>query len=427
MRILRWAVVGLSLALSLATFGLFWANRPAVLTASWGTSAGARDSLPELAGELAVVVFYLLPAVALGALVLRRHPRHRIGWLLVLAGLAASAVLFFQELTIYTYFTRPAIAAAGGPLAALAAASAWMLNVIWVVPVTLHLWLVSVFPDGRLPSPRWRWLHLAILLFAVPIGLAVLSESPMHSAFGLANPLPFSLPGGAAAYGLLFGVGVLGMILSAGGIIVLTIQRFRRARGEERQQFQVAGAQRRRGRRFHRRWPGPDRVPRPRGRRGHGDLCPGVLPIGIGVAVLRYRLYDVDLIIRRTLVYSILTTLLALIYFGGITLLQLLLPRLTGTGASQLILVVSTLAIAALFLPLRQRVQTFIDRRFYRRRYDAAQILSAFAEATRDDPDIDRLTDSLVDVVNTALQSESVGVWLRSETEAEPSQPTAGR
>jgi hypothetical protein len=418
-------VVGLGLVLCLATLALFLRNRPVSVPASWGVSAGPRDSLPELAGALALLAFYLLPGLALGALVLRRHPRHPIGWLLLSVGLASITLYFVQELTITTHFARPP-SSAGAGWAVLAAASAWTLNVVWVLVVTPYLWLVSVFPDGRLPSHRWRWLHLSLLMFALPLTIAVLSESPMHSAFGLPNPMPIYLPGGEATYNLLFGVGVLSLLVTAAGVIALVVNRFRRAQGEERQQFKwlalSAGA-------------------------GAGFIILGMIltafpihvfgeqlvnyalgffPIGIGVAVLRYRLYDVDLIIRRTLVYSILTTLLALIYFGGVALLQLLLPSLTGQATSQLVIVLSTLAIAALFLPLRQRVQTFIDRRFYRRRYDAARILSEFAAATRDDPDIDRLTASLVEVVNTALQTESVGVWLRSETNSGPQHPASG-
>jgi hypothetical protein len=238
--------------------------------------------------------------------------------------------------------------------------------------------------------------------------------------------MPFMLPGPAGIYASLYVLALPALGVAATGLIVLVVVRFRRARGEERQQFKwlalcvSAGA--------------ALMILGLALALGAGSVLGEALmmyslaffPAGIGVAVLRYRLYDVDLIIRRTLVYSIVTTLLALIYFAGVALLQTLVPRLTGQATtSQLIIVVSTLAIAALFLPLRQRVQTFIDRRFYRRRYDAARILSEFAAATRDDPDIDRLTASLVEVVNTALQSESVGVWLRSESTGGPQQPAA--
>jgi hypothetical protein len=417
-RFLRWTVVVLSIALLIGTQALFLLNRPTVLPASWGVRAGPRDDAFALVSQLILAGIYFLPAVGLGILIVRRHPRHPIGWLLLGVGLSLTVLLFVKELAIYTHFTRPA-SAGSDFYAALAAGSAWTTQVVWVIPFALCLWLGSVFPDGRLPSPRWRWLHGIILLFVVPMTVSLIAENPMTSAFNLPNPMPLILPGSASLYFL--AVPALGV--SAVGLIVLVVTRFRRARGEERQQFKwlalsvSAGA-----------------VLMIVGMAlalGLNLVVGEVLvmyaltcfPAGVGVGVLRYRLYDVDLIIRRTLVYSILTTLLALIYFGGVALLQLLLPRLTGQGTSQLIIVLSTLAIAALFLPLRQRVQTFIDRRFYRRRYDAARILSEFAAATRDDPDIDRLTASLVEVVNTALQSESVGVWLRSESTGGPQQP----
>jgi hypothetical protein len=423
MRILRWSVVGLSLVLFVGTLALFVQNRPTPLPASWGVSAGPRDSAAALVRQVLMAGLYLFPALVLGTVIVRRHTRHLIGWLLLLIGLSLTLLLFAIELTIYLHFTRPSM---GASFSALASAAAWTVQVLWVVPFSLSLWLGSIFPNGRLPSPRWKWLHAAILLFAIPMAITLFAENPMTSAFNVPNPMPLALPGPENMIDLLDLLAVLALLVSAAGLIVLVIMRFRRARGEERQQFKWLALSASAGAAIMVvglvltfMW----------------DLMAGEVlimysliffPIGIGVAVLRYRLYDVDLIIRRTLVYSILTALLALIYFGGVALLQLLLPAVTGRATSQLIIVLSTLAIAALFLPLRQRVQTFIDRRFYRRRYDAARILADFAAATRDDPDIDRLTASLVEVVNAALQSESVGVWLRSETDNAPRQPAGG-
>jgi hypothetical protein len=146
-----------------------------------------------------------------------------------------------------------------------------------------------------------------------------------------------------------------------------------------------------------------------------------VLPIGFTLAIIRSRLWDIDIVIRRTLVYGALTLTLGLMYIGCILISRALVaPYL---GGSELAIVVSTLAIAALFNPLRRRIQTIIDRRFYRRKYDAAKVLAAFARTARDETDLERLTAELLHVLDQTMKPEFVGLWLpdpqaRSETEA---------
>jgi hypothetical protein len=147
------------------------------------------------------------------------------------------------------------------------------------------------------------------------------------------------------------------------------------------------------------------------------------IPVAVGIAVLKYRLYDLDVIINRTLVYGALTATLVALYFGGVTTTQAIFRALTGQQQqAQLAIVVSTLVIAALFNPLRRRIQGFIDRRFYRRKYDAAKTLEAFSAKLRDETDLEALSDELVGVVRETMQPAHVSLWLR-----EPDRDNRGR
>jgi hypothetical protein len=138
-----------------------------------------------------------------------------------------------------------------------------------------------------------------------------------------------------------------------------------------------------------------------------------LLPVCVGVSILRYRLWDIDVIIRRTLIYSGLTAALVGVYLGSVVVLQALFQTLTGERQPQFVTVLSTLAIAALFGPLRRRVQDQVDRRFFRRKYDAAKIIAAFGASLRDETDLDRLAERLVSVVDETMQPQAAGLWLR--------------
>ena len=148
-----------------------------------------------------------------------------------------------------------------------------------------------------------------------------------------------------------------------------------------------------------------------------GILGFAFLPVAIAIAILKYRLYDIDRLINRTLVYGLLTAILAGVYFGGITATQAIFSAVTGQQEQpQLAIVVSTLVIAALFTPLRRRIQSFIDRRFYRRKYDARKTLEAYSAKLRNDSDLDALSDDLVGMVRETMQPAHVSLWLRPET-----------
>ncbi len=148
------------------------------------------------------------------------------------------------------------------------------------------------------------------------------------------------------------------------------------------------------------------------------------IPLSIGVAILKYRLYDIDIIINRTLVYASLTVMLAAVYFGGVATVQTMFRALTGQEEQpQLAVVVSTLVIAALFSPLRRRIQSFIDRRFYRKKYNARKTLEAFSAKLRDETNLDALSDDLVGVVRETMQPAHVSLWLRPDTVPQREQP----
>jgi hypothetical protein len=281
------------------------------------------------------------------------------------------------------------------------------------------VFLPLLFPDGHPPSRRWRgvaWLGgLSIGLICVLTSIVLWPER---------GPTLLQLGGYAgdveawrsAVLDWVLRLGGPMLLLAGLGAVISLVVRFRRARGDVRQQikwFASAAAltvvwlfvfqQSTRGL--------PEAIVAL-----SGLLVIASIPVATGIAILRYRLYDIDLIINRTLVYGSLTLMLALIYFGGVATTQAIFGALTGQeGQSQLAVVVSTLVIAALFMPLRRRIQSFIDRRFYRRKYDARKTLEAFSTKLRDETDLEALSDDLVGVVRETMQPAHVSLWLRPE------------
>lgn len=269
-------------------------------------------------------------------------------------------------------------------------------------------WLY-LFPNGRL-VPRWSWL-LVVTLFVLFMILQALS---LFGVFGILPPQIDTFAASASPIGVIpvFGVVLFSQIyryrrvstiierqqtkwfLFGVGIFFLTIVIFAASPASLRTSVTAQNLL---------------------------TVAFLVFPVSVALAVLRYRLFDIDVIIRKTLVYSILTALLALIYFGGVVLVQQLTRSIM--ASSDLAIVVSTLIIAALFFPLRRRVQNVIDRRFYRRKYDAAKTLAAFGATVRDEVELDELTNALLNVVNDTMQPTSVSLWLK-KTAAEKPQRT---
>ena len=347
-------------------------------------------------------------AVLVGGLVASRQPQNPVGWLIIGHALCFTLGEFGRQYAIYGVQTNPGSLPLAEAMASLAY-WAWFPGLMLMI-----VFLPLYFPDGRLLSRRWRpVVGLGVLVAVLSTALAVVRPGGYETR-GIPNPLGIESlndlgPLSAALEVLLPGSGVLVGLLAVGSLVI----RFWRSRGLERQQmkwFVYAAV-------LFISWAAvvqlsPVRIP-PLVDELSFVLTLQALWVAIGFAVLNYRLYAVDLVVNRTLVYTVLTTVLALAYFGGVAALQLLLRPLPG-DESQLAIVASTLSIAALFNPVRHRTQRFIDRLFYRNKYDAAQTLREFSIALRDEVELDALADRLVGVVEETMQPEHVSLWLQT-------------
>ena len=341
-----------------------------------------------------------------GALIASRRPENPTGWIFCALGLAAGVRHFGAEYAIYALLAEPGSLPFGEVLA-------WITSWIRVPYFSLFVYVALVFPDGRLPPGRWRWVAwLTAIVVAVGTILVAFSRGATRGLGPIHNPFEIEgVPGVAPLVELL--IFALGIVAGAS-----LFARLRHATWVERQQIKwfaysitvtASGAilTYSVGEALGVGWV-----------RAMGFVFVIVGLVGIstsvGIAILRYRLFEIDHIINRTLVYGSLTATLVALYFGGIVLLQRIFVVLTGEK-STLAVVASTLLIAALFNPLRRRIQSFIDRRFYRKKYDARKTLQAFSIQLRDETDLDALSDDLVGVVRDTMQPEHVSLWLRPE------------
>ncbi len=367
-------------------------------------------AIPESAGGTMIFGAAMLVYPLVGALLVSRRPKNPIGWILCAIGVFAALTAASGEYATYATMTHP------DPLP-MAAYMAWLANWAWIPPSILVFMLPLLFPHGRLPSRRWRpALWLAIATMAALILNKALVPGRFEEYPSLRNPFGIEKAEGLLralfqANALLFVV----LLLAVAAVVA----RFRRSKGDDRQQLKwfvyavtvmgaILAAAFTAGAFLNEEPVDIAYVPM--------LASMAILPVAVGISILKYRLYDIDLVINRTLVYGSLTTTLVAVYFGGIVVLQRLFVLLTGEQ-STLAVVASTLLIAALFNPLRRRIQAFIDRRFYRRKYDAAKTLEAFNARLRDETELATLSRDVVGVVRETMQPAHVSLWLRLPAE----------
>ncbi|WP_432479037.1 hypothetical protein [Nocardioides sp. GXQ0305] len=372
-----------------------WTLILVLVLASTAMSAGR-----DVASDLVLYAVLPLNLATVGALVVSRAGGNRVGWLFLGLGLYVAVAELVEGYGLLAADTGWSDGQVG----------AWSGTWVWVGEMAAWTAIVALFPDGRLSGRRWRWV-----LWGATLG-ALLAVTGM--AFGTwANPEfapdqnPFLVD--HVVVELCFPVGMLLLAGSLAGAAVSLVQRMRQATGVERQQLKwfvfaacvVAVV-------------APFVV-------ALWNVVPGVavviavvvnlIPVATGIAILRYRLYDVDLVIKRTLVYTALTVVLLATYVVLVLVLQVVLNPVVPRD-SDLAVAASTLAVAALFRPVRAALQRGVDRRFFRSRYDAARTLQDFADRLRQEVDLPTTTSDLRDVVREAMQPEHVSLWLRRES-----------
>ncbi len=345
------------------------------------------------------VIFITFPGVGLAIAWMR--PANPVGWLFLVVGIAISLAIVATEYAGRVAFTGASLP--GPEIVAWAGGWSWYVAVGIALPLA-----VMLFPDGRLPGPRWRpVVGVAIGVAVVLIVAQAIQPGPLES-YGGAFQNPFGVSGPLAdALAAFLPLGSLALVAMAAAAVISLVVRFRRSRSLERQQIKwllypaaifVAGLALAAATSDTAAW-------------SLALLGLSGFPIGVGIGILRHRLFDIDLVIRRTLIYGALVAILGAVYVGLVLALQSVLSGFI--GGETLPVAISTLVIAAMFGPVRARVQRMVDRRFYRSRYDARQTLERFAGQLRDQVEVDAVGRSLVDVAAQAVRPASAGVWVR--------------
>ncbi len=366
--------------------------------------AGEIQAWPMAMSELVPIIASLL----VGGLITAQLPGRLYGWIWILIGLGTGVLHPLGSTVAVKALT------ASPPQILLGGLAHYLTVVAWMIAVPMIPLALILFPTGSPPSPRWRWAVGAVLAGA---GIGILIGWALAGDIG--NPPvtnPFVLSGATGVLmetlnDVIFNFTLFAALpLSALSLVL----RYRHATGVARAQirwltlaavlvvvfliFDLSD--------LHLPWISEDVMTI-----GDNILLTG-LPLSVAVAILRYRLYDVDFIIRKTLIYALLTAALALVYFGSVVVLQRFFETLTGQQ-SPLTVVLSTLLIAALFSPLRRRVQAAVDRRFYRQKYDAQRVLAAFAQTARDEVALESLAAGLEQVVRDTVKPVRMGLWLK--------------
>jgi hypothetical protein len=391
---MAWGVAGLAMLVLVALVRLFLLTSPGLSDPRFSTAATA--------AAYGAVVLALVSSVAVGALLASRRPRHPVGWLLLAVGLSVALSGLVESYAKYGLIVRPGSLPGARYLVGFVN---FPFTCIWLSCAGFVLLLT---PTGRVPSPRWRWWARVAGAAPVLVVLASVVQPDPLAPDWYGNPL--AVP---ALYHLLLLPGVAAVVVVLASVLVGAVSlvvRFRRARGVERLQLRwlaLAAALA----------AGLLLIGLAAGYLALDplvlaclSLCVTLLPLATGAAVLRYRLYDLDRIVSRTVAYGLLTLLLGLGYAAVVLGLGRLLPR-----SSSLTVAAATLATAAAFQPARRRIQRLVDRRFNRRRYDAARIVDAFAARLRDQVDLGVLHGELLAVVDQTMQPTSASLWLRPE------------
>ncbi len=380
-----WLVWASSLVLALASLGL--------LAVSWDVD------LPDVFGFRGWQALTTVTYGTVGVLIVTRR-NQLIGWLLLVVGALAAVDAFAAEYSVVGLAARPALPGA--------AASAWLDSWIFLpIVCVITFFIPLLFPDGRLPSRHWRPVAiLGALAFSWLAITIAIQPGPMQTYTTLENPFSVQTPWGAAA----ILVGIPATLVFAFAAALSMVLRFRGAGAVERAQIKwfayavgifvplSAASAVLQGNKLI-------EVP--------GAAATNLVAIAVGVAALRYRLYEIDALVNRTLVYGALSAVLLGTYLLTVLVLSAVLRPFV--GSSDLAVAGSTLAVVAAFIPLRAAIQRAVDRRFYRARYDAGRTADAFGMRLRHDVDLDALSGELIDVVHQTLQPAHVSLWLRQK------------
>ncbi len=379
--------------------------------------ANAADFLLlDFFGPLILLPLALGTFAGVGLVIALRRPDHAVGWLFLVAG-----AFYALTLTLDAYSWR-ALVVPGGSLPG-GEVAAWLTSFLWLPALGSTLVAIVLFPDGRAPSPRWRpVIGLLVVALSVTVVTAAFAPTPLVLPVAFTEgpgamdaskiPNPFALQGTAGEALLAISPVTQGLAVPIFVVVMAAVVvRFRGSSGIERQQlkwFAFASSVAIAALALSFSLP-PGLVADVAW--GAGILSFGLVPVGAGIAILRYRLYDIDVVINRTLVYGAVVAVLAAVYVGLVVGLQAVLSGIT--GGQTLPVALSTLAIAALFGPVRARVRSVVDRRFYRSRYDTQRTVEALSARLRDEVEVEAVGSALVRAAGESVQPATAGLWLR--------------